>query len=118
MKPSMLKTAHDDDLMERHDPPGPLSKRASGQEQPYDHDGLYDRPDARETQRRLLSLREAAIVLGVSYWTVRDYVLSGVLRSVTLPPLRPREGARPNATLRRTLIDVRDLDAFIDGLKA
>jgi len=62
-------------------------------------------------------LEQAAIYLGVSEWTVNDYTLSGLLPVVDLPPLRPREGAAPKRSLRRVLIDIRDLDAFIDARK-
>lgn len=62
---------------------------------------------------RLRNLRQAAGYLGVSFWTVRDYVLAGLIPTVTLPALRAREGERPQSTLRRVLIDVEDLDRFI-----
>jgi hypothetical protein len=67
---------------------------------------------------RLLNLRQGAHYLGVSFWTIRDYVLAGYIPSVQLPPLRPREGDRDRLTLRRVLVDVRDLDAFVDGRKS
>jgi hypothetical protein len=66
---------------------------------------------------RLLNLRQAAAYLGCSYWTVRDFVLAGLIPVVELPPLRAREGDRPRKTLRRVLIDVRDLDVFIESRK-
>lgn len=66
---------------------------------------------------RLLDLRAAAAYLSCSYWTVRDWVAAGYLPVVDLPPVRPREGERPRKTLRRVLLDVRDLDAFIEGRK-
>lgn len=66
---------------------------------------------------RLLSLREGASYLGLSYWSLRDYVLAGLIPVVNLPPLRPREGASPKTSLRRILIDRRDLDRFIDERK-
>lgn len=66
---------------------------------------------------RLLSLRDAASYCGVSYWTIRDMVLAGYVPTVALPGLRPREGGRAKASLRRVLIDRADLDAFIDGRK-
>jgi len=78
-------------------------------------------PTARSGERaavpRLLTMQAAAIYLGVSYWTVRDWLLQGLIPSVRLPPLKPREGERPKQTLRRTLIDRADLDAFIDARK-
>jgi hypothetical protein len=66
---------------------------------------------------RLLNLRQAAAYLGCSFWSVRDWILGGLIPTVTLPPLRPREGERPRANLRRVLVDIRDLDAFIEQRK-
>ena len=66
---------------------------------------------------RLLNLRAAAQYLGCSYWSVRDWVLAGLIPTVVLPPLRPREGGCPKTTLRRVLIDRDDLDRFIDARK-
>ncbi len=66
---------------------------------------------------RLLNLKQAAAYLGVSYWTMRDWMLAGRLPVITLPGLRPREGAKARESLRRALVDVADLDAFIDRCK-
>ena len=66
---------------------------------------------------RLFDLRQAGVYLGCSYWTVRDYVLAGVIPIVELPALRPREGARARKTLRRVLLDRSDLDTFIESRK-
>ena len=66
---------------------------------------------------RLLNLRQAAAYLSLSYWSLRDYVLAGLVPVVELPPLRPREGERPRKTLRRVLVDRADLDAFIESRK-
>ncbi len=60
-----------------------------------------DRPS--EAFRRLATLREAAVYLSVSYWTVRAWVESGKLRAVRLPG-----GGR---LLR---IEIADLDRFVD----
>lgn len=67
---------------------------------------------------RLLNLKQVAQYLGVSYWSARDYVLAGQLPAVRLPPLRAREGDRARDNLRRVLVDVRDLDRFIEARKA
>ncbi len=66
---------------------------------------------------RLLNLKEAAIYLGVSYWTVRDWVAAGHLATFQPPALQPREGELPRQTLRRVLIDRNDLDRFVDEHK-
>ena len=52
---------------------------------------------------RLLSQREAATYLGVSYWTLRDMLFRG-----ELPTVRIR---------RRVLIDRVDLDRYIGQAK-
>lgn len=73
--------------------------------------------DANGVEPRLLNLHQAAVYLGVSYWSTRDFVLTGRIPTVRMPGLTPREGARRKATLRRVLIDRADLDRFIDALK-
>lgn len=70
-----------------------------------------------EDKPRLISLKEAAKYMGLSFWTVRDYVLQGLIPAIQLPALRPREGEKPRQTLRRVLVDRKDLDAFIDARK-
>lgn len=55
--------------------------------------------------RRLLSLREAAAYLGVSYWTVRSWAESGKLPHVRLPGRR---------LLR---VDRADLDRLIEACR-
>jgi excisionase family DNA binding protein len=62
---------------------------------------------------RLFDLKTAAAYLGVSYWTVRDLVLNGVVPAVRIPCPRSRDGRN----IRRILIDRHDLDAFIDRNK-
>lgn len=55
---------------------------------------------------------EGAALLGVSYWTTRELVNSGLLPSVAIPsPLNTRR------RLRRRLIDRRDIEAFIAKYK-
>lgn len=63
---------------------------------------------------RLLSVEAAAVYLSVCAWTVRDYVASGKLPAVRLPATGSR-GKKPES--RRVLLDVRDLDAFIEQRK-
>jgi predicted site-specific integrase-resolvase len=70
-------------------------------------------------EKRLVDLHDAAAYLGVSFWTVRDYVLAGYIPVMDLPANRPREGARPRKKpLRRVLIDRKDLDAFVESRKS
>ena len=82
-------------------------------------DGEPRVPGRREAPRlapRLLDVHSAATYLGVSIWTVRGWVADGHLIPVELPPLRPREGDRRKARLRRLLFDREALDRFVDGL--
>ena len=72
---------------------------------------IVETPEADKP--RLLSMRQAAAYLGFSFWTVRDYVIQGLIPSVDMPPLAPRPGGRRRKTLRRVLIDRTDLDAFV-----
>src|SRR5262245_44624861 len=78
--------------------------------------------DATAFEPRLLSLTEAGRYLSVSYWQVRDYVLSGVVPHVSLPcsfvQVRKagkvyRSPAPPGTTIKRILVDRRDLDVLI-----
>ena len=62
---------------------------------------------------RLLDLKAAATYLGLSYWTVRDLVLAGILPSAKIPCPRSRDGRM----IRRILIDRHDLDGFIEQSK-
>ena len=66
---------------------------------------------------RLLNLHQGAAYLSLSYWSLRAYVLSGLVPVVELPPLRPRDGERARTTLRRVLVDREDLDALIEARK-
>src|SRR5262245_18062323 len=68
-------------------------------------------------QPRALNLHQAALYLGISYWSVRDYVLAGLLPVIEMPALRPRERERPRANLRRVLVDRSDLVRFIESRK-
>jgi excisionase family DNA binding protein len=60
-------------------------------------------PKDSESVVRLVSYSAAACYLGVSYWTVRTMVLSGEIPHI-------RAG-------RRVLVDVRDLDRWIEDNK-
>jgi predicted DNA-binding transcriptional regulator AlpA len=82
--------------------------------------------------RRLLDIDGAAAYLSLSRWSVYDLIKSGVLPTVKLPSVRadlgPRKTGNPKSRrrvlarpdfgqpLRKLLLDVRDLDAFVDGL--
>ncbi|MCC6347372.1 MAG: excisionase family DNA-binding protein [Nitrospirales bacterium] len=56
-----------------------------------------------EPRRRLISIKEAGEYLSRSHWTVAEMVRTGKLPYV-------RDG-------RRKLLDLKDLDAWIDGNK-
>jgi excisionase family DNA binding protein len=62
------------------------------------------------SSRRLLSLRDAAAYLGLSYWTLRDLVNAGTIKPVRLPLGAGRD-------LRRILLDRRDLDDLVERSK-
>jgi hypothetical protein len=69
---------------------------------------------------RLLSIEQAAQYLGVSYWTVREFINDGSIKAVPLPrpdTLRQRERRSLGDTVRRLLIDRLDLDALVDTWK-
>lgn len=61
----------------------------------------------------LVDVRQAASMLGVSVWTVREYVAAGDLATVKLPSTK---GTAPRS--RRVLISVDDLRAFIARCRA
>jgi hypothetical protein len=75
--------------------------------------------ESRAPRRRLLNLNASAYYLGVSYWTMRDYVQDGVVPAVKLPCARRRlKGGvvvrrAGDVEARRILIDIADLDALI-----
>src|SRR5262245_5167409 len=62
---------------------------------------------------RLLDAKDAAAYLGISETRVREYVKYGKLRVVTLP--HPFRGAKDT---RKILIEISELDAFIEKYKA
>jgi excisionase family DNA binding protein len=55
---------------------------------------------------QLITLRQAAERLSLSYWAVRDLVIRGHLPAVRLPGTQHKD-------LRRVLIDEADLTSFI-----
>jgi len=63
-------------------------------------------------QPRLLGLKEAAAYLGVSTWTIRDWLASGRLVRVMLPGTKGREH------LGRPFFDRLDLDELVEIGKA
>lgn len=65
--------------------------------------GKPRRPQASPLVPRLLSQREAAIYLGISYWTLRDLTFRG-----EIPHVKIR---------RRILVDRLDLEAYLDRMK-
>ncbi len=69
---------------------------------------------------RLLSIDQAAQYLGLSYWTVREFINDGSIKAGPLPrpdTLRMRERRALGDTVRRLLIDRNDLDALVDNWK-
>jgi predicted site-specific integrase-resolvase len=84
--------------------------------------GTRDR-ESRAFLPRLMNLHEAADYLGVSYYTMRDYVKDGIVPQVQLPCSRRRK--RGGAVVRRAgdiearriYIDRVDLDALVEKCK-
>lgn len=72
---------------------------------------------------RLLSMEQAAEYVGLSYWTIRDYVAASILPTVKLPCAQRRaKGGKimrkaGDISARRILIDRRDLDELIERSK-
>jgi hypothetical protein len=66
-----------------------------------------------DTFARLFDVHSAARYLGVSYWTARDLVITGIVPSVKLPCPRANDGR----SIRRMLVDRRDLDELIEKNK-
>jgi excisionase family DNA binding protein len=58
---------------------------------------------SRDVHKRLFTLNEAGVYIGLSHWRVRSLIYSGQLAYVRLG--------------RRILIDLGDLDALIDSKK-
>jgi len=58
----------------------------------------------QENERRLLSQKQAATYLGISYWTIRDLIFSGEIPFVPI-------------TRKKKMVDMMDLDAYINRKK-
>lgn len=61
----------------------------------------------------LVDVRQAASMLGVSVWTVREYVAAGDIATVKLPATKGT-----SSRSRRVLIAVDDLRAFVARCRA
>lgn len=73
---------------------------------------------------RLLDVHDSAKYCGIAPTTIRDYVNAGILHPVPMPgsTIRNKKNGRILTTprdrsMRKVLLDVRDLNAFIDRLK-
>jgi hypothetical protein len=77
------------------------------------HVGCVMGKRSRTPGGRLMDLRTAAAYLGCSYWTLRDLALNGHVPIVRIPSPRAKDGR----TMRRILIDSRDLDMLIERWK-
>ena len=75
--------------------------------------GPRARAEVRLPPRRLLSLRQAASYLSLSYAQTRELVIRGHIPHIRLPCPRAGDGR----AMRKFLIDQRDLDGFIDRHK-
>ena len=64
-------------------------------------------------QRRLMDFHQAGAYLNLSYSSVQGLVLRGLLPEIKIPCVRSADGR----VMRRKLVDVRDLDLFIEQHK-
>jgi hypothetical protein len=88
---------------------GPVAPQASApQAEPLAMRG-FARPVA-EVWPRLLGLAQAAAYVGLSPWTIRDYLAAGILKRVELP-------SATHGTTRRVLLDRADLDQLVEQSK-
>jgi len=85
------------DQQESHTKGRDVHKRSPTSDQQETH------TKGRDVHKRLFTLNEAGVYIGLSHWRVRAIIYSGQLAYVRLG--------------RRILIDVKDLDAFIDSKK-
>ena len=60
-----------------------------------------------------VDVRQAAQMLGVSVWSLREYIAAGELPAVKLPATKG-----PSTRSRRVLIAVTDLEAFVARCRA
>lgn len=58
---------------------------------------------------RYLDLHTAAIYVGLSFWTLREFIIAGKIQSVRLP-----HPTAPGKFLRRILVDRFALDRFME----
>ena len=61
---------------------------------------------------QLIDLKELVALLNVKYWTARDLAITGAIPVVKLPSSRAKDG-----TVRRILVDRRDVVRLIDSWK-
>lgn len=61
----------------------------------------------------VVDVKTAASLIGVSVWTIREYVASGELPVVKMPATKG-----PETRSRRVLIAVTDLEAFVARCRA
>ena len=79
--------------------------------------------ESRVPSPRLMNLRAAAAYIGVSYWTIRDYVADGIVPCIILPCSRRRKkgGAvvrrAGDIDARRIYVDRADLDLLVERCK-
>jgi hypothetical protein len=65
---------------------------------------------------RLLPLRRAAEYLGISPYTLRDWLAAGLIPSIQIDLPAGVDGRRGDR-FRKTLVDLQDLDQFIAQAK-
>ena len=69
-------------------------------------------PSVRSETSTVIDARQAAALLGRDYWTVRSWILEGLIPRIQFP-----SPSRRRRKLRRLLVDRRDVLAFIEKCK-
>lgn len=73
---------------------------------------MQDRLKVERPKKRLYSIPEAAEYLGLSIWSIRERIWAGHLPYIKPDPIEPDKKGR------RILLDIQDLDQWVETHKA
>lgn len=92
---------------------GGVKSRSAVKEAPTPHEQRQSSAHAPVPETLLVDEHEGARLCSVSFWTFREWTTAGLIPVVAPPsPLNPRR------TIRRRLVDRRDIEAFIATYKS